>query len=161
MASCNCLYSLAWWNKWPGSVYMGCFLIVLLCIAINLELTSFQPMQSSYAWCLLLVLPHSVCVCANLGINDGFLHSILIWQCGILVFPRHSPAIKPTVTKWRCTECSVRQASGKLIPPCALYYTRGGGTCVISHIAMECVAYNVYVRLLTFNLSPSMSWCLW
>ncbi len=34
---------------------------------------------------------------------------------------------------------------------------RGGGTCVISHMAMECVAYNVYVRLLTFNISLHFS----
>ncbi len=34
---------------------------------------------------------------------------------------------------------------------------RGGGTCVISHMAMECVAYNVYVMLLTFNLSFDFS----
>ncbi len=34
---------------------------------------------------------------------------------------------------------------------------RGGGTCIISHMAMECVAYNVYVRLLTFDLSFDVS----
>ncbi len=32
-----------------------------------------------------------------------------------------------------------------------------GGTCVISHMAMDCVVYNVCVRFLTFNLSYSVA----
>ena len=35
--------------------------------------------------------------------------------------------------------------------------SRGGGKCVTSHMAMECVAYNVFVMLLTFNLSLHFS----
>ncbi len=37
------------------------------------------------------------------------------------------------------------------------FLDRGGRTRVISHMAMECVAYNVYIRLLTFNLSLHFS----